>query len=163
VDPQARVEWGRMDINHQAPVVSRHEVVIHAPVNAIWRIQTDVSRWPEWLEDVSRAELNGPFAEGATFRWETAGLSIVSTIAEVVPFRRLAWSGPSAGITGIHVWTFTELENGVLVRTEESWDGPSAQAHPETLQRALDASLARWLDYLKVRAEEEAAVAGLPG
>jgi len=31
------------------------------------------------------------------------------------------------------------------------------------LRQALDASLARWLDYLKVRAEEAAAVAGLPG
>ena len=44
-------------------------------------------------------------------------------------------------------------EDGVLVHTEESWDGEPVRAQPEEMQRALDGSLRGWLQHLKHEAE----------
>ncbi|MFF0531899.1 hypothetical protein ACFYT3_26380 [Nocardia amikacinitolerans] len=30
--------------------------------------------------------------------------------------------------SGVHVWTFTEVDGGVLVRTEENWTGAQIEA-----------------------------------
>ena len=92
---------------------------------------------------------------GTVFRWQTYGLSIESTIQEIDSPRRIVWSGPAQGITGIHVWTMTPTENGVRVHTEESWDGEPVLAQPEEMQRALDDSLRGWLQNLKHKAEED--------
>lgn len=43
-----------MDINNAAPVITRDEILIHARVDIIWRIQTDVSAWPSWQPDVAQ-------------------------------------------------------------------------------------------------------------
>lgn len=36
-----------------------------ASPEAIWRLWSGVSRWPEWIGDLERAELSGPFAAGS--------------------------------------------------------------------------------------------------
>jgi hypothetical protein len=41
-----------MDINAGAPVITRDEILIDAPVQTIWEIQTDVAGWPSWQPDV---------------------------------------------------------------------------------------------------------------
>jgi len=51
------------------------------------------------------------------FRRETAGMEIPSTIGEVVPLKKLAWSGETGGILGIHVWNFWANSEGTRVRT----------------------------------------------
>jgi hypothetical protein len=66
-----------------------------------------------------------------------------------VPLKKLAWSGETRGILGIHVWTFWATTEGTHIRTEESWEGPSLPAQVEEIQKALDASLIRWLSRLK--------------
>jgi hypothetical protein len=50
-------------------------------------------------------------------------MAIPSTIGEVTPLRKLAWSGETGGILGIHVWNFWATPEGTHVRTEESWEG----------------------------------------
>jgi hypothetical protein len=80
-------------------------------------------------------------------------MTIPSTIGEVVPLRKLAWSGETGGILGVHVWNFSATPEGTHVRTEESWEGVSLPAQTKGIQDALDASLVRWLSFLKTRAE----------
>ena len=80
-------------------------------------------------------------------------MEIPWTIGEVVPLKKLAWSGETGGILGIHVWNFWATADGTHVRTEESWEGPSLPAQVTEIQEALDASLIRWLSALKARAE----------
>ena len=98
-----------------------------------------------------------PLEVGTIFRWQTYGLSIESTIREIVREidapRRIVWSGSAQGITATHVWTLTPTDNRVLVRTEESWDGEPVRAQPEEMQQALDSSLRKWLQNLKHTAE----------
>lgn len=97
-----------------------------------------------------------PLTVGSVFRWQTAGLDMTSTVEEVDPPRRIVWGGPAQGIIAVHVWTFDERGDGVLVRTAESWEGDPVTAQPETLQPALDGSLRAWLENLKHEAERAA-------
>lgn len=71
-----------------------------------------------------RRSLPDRIAVGTVFRWETAVMEIPSTIGVVVPLKKLAWSGETGSVLGIHVWTFTATTEGTHVRTEESWEGP---------------------------------------
>jgi hypothetical protein len=142
-----------MEINRHAPIVARHEITINAPLQTVWQLQSGIAGWPNWNPDIRRAELTGPLAAGTVFHWETAGLAISSTLGEIVPLEKLAWSGGTGGILAIHVWIFSADAAGTEVRTEESWEGVSLPSRTQDIQAALDASLVRWLSFLKVRAE----------
>jgi len=106
-----------MEINSAAPVITRDEILIDAPIERIWEIQTDVAAWPSWQPDIDRAQSDGPLAVGSVFRWQTAGLDITSTVQEIDPPRRIVWGGSAQGIVAVHVWTLDPQEDGVLVRT----------------------------------------------
>ncbi|WP_159079211.1 SRPBCC family protein [Plantactinospora sp. BC1] len=149
-----------MDVNRNAPVVVELEVFTRAAPGTVWNLHTDIDRWPEWNPHIERANLRGPLRVGATFDWCTAGLEITSTIGELVPQRRIAWGGRTRGIDGLHVWTFSPQPEGVLVRTEESWDGEPVRVDPTNLRTALEASLRDWLSALKRCAETGARPAG---
>lgn len=142
-----------MDINTAAPVVTRDEIVIHAPIKTIWDIQTDVASWPSWQPGVDSTQTDGPLTVGSVFHWKAAGLDITSTLEEVDAPHRIVWGGPAQGIVGIHVWTFDEQDDGVLVGTAESWDGDMVRANVGPLQVALDQGRCKWLEDLK-RTEE---------
>ena len=89
------------------------------------------------------------------FCWQTAGLDITSTVEEIDAPRRIVWGGPAQGIVAVHVWTFEPWNDGVLVRTAESWEGDPVTANVETMQGALDEERLRaWLEYWKHAAEE---------
>jgi hypothetical protein len=130
-----------IDIDHGAPVISREEMLIEAPVETVWNLHVGINAWTTWRADVDSAQLADTFAVGSAFRWQTAGLHITSTIMHVIPFSRTAWGGPADGIDGVHVWEFSPRDNGVLVRTRESWSGAPVQANTPALQSALDESL----------------------
>ena len=44
---------------------SEHGIETTAAPEAIWRLWSDVPRWPEWNADLERSELSGPFAAGS--------------------------------------------------------------------------------------------------
>lgn len=145
-----------VEIDRNAPVISRDDIVIHAPLNHVWRIQTDVEQWPAWQPAVQSSvkQTPGPLRPGSSWLWSTDGLDgITSTVKQIEPGRRIVWGGPAQGITAVHVWTFTPTEDGVKVHTEESWTGDPVTANTAVLQQALDASLDHWLHHLKQRAE----------
>jgi uncharacterized protein YndB with AHSA1/START domain len=146
-----------MHIDPGAAVITRDEIVIQAPIQAIWDIQTDVRAWPSWQPEVARTHSDGPLEVGSVFRWQTAGLDITSTVHEVEPPTRIAWGGPAQGIVAAHVWTLEQRARGVLVHTEESWEGEPVRAQVDALQSALDAALRSWLESLKHTAEIAAA------
>lgn len=152
-------QTGDVQIDESAPVITRENILIHAPLHTIWKIQTDVEKWPTWQPNVVTVvkDTPGRLRPGSVFRWTTEGLSITSTVKQVDHGKRLAWGGPAQGITAIHVWTFTPTRDGILVRTEESWTGAPVVANQAVLQAALDNSLHNWVNNLKHQAEAQAA------
>ncbi|MEQ5840503.1 SRPBCC family protein [Paraburkholderia acidicola] len=146
---QAHARTTTVGIDQAAPVVSRHDVDINAPLSTVWAIQTNISNWPTWQPSVTAAHLDGPLSVGSTFEWAQGDLKITSTIREIVPQRRIVWTGEAQGIDAVHVWVFTATRNGVHVHTEESWRGDVVKANAKTLQPMLDAALQDWLARLK--------------
>ena len=43
------------DIDRDAPVIARHEIDIGAPLETVWRLQTNVNDWPAWQTDITAA------------------------------------------------------------------------------------------------------------
>ncbi|MFB9688991.1 SRPBCC family protein [Amycolatopsis plumensis] len=157
-------------IDPAAQLHHRTETVIRAPAAAVWRLHTDVVRWPAWQPSVTSAKRldAGPLRPGSRFRWTTPApatpttpattLVITSTVGQMQPGRCVRWTGPAIGDglridRGVHVWTFTPVRGGVLVRTEESWTGAQLEADPATALRYLAAGLDAWLADLKTTAE----------
>ncbi|MEV6521826.1 SRPBCC family protein [Longispora sp. NPDC051575] len=157
VDPAARIRY-------------RTEVMIEAPLRTVWGLQTTVRDWPSWQPPVTSARRldPGPLREGSRFRWTTpvpatpgtpaTTLVITSTVRQAQYGRCLRWTGPAIGEglridQGTHVWTFTEVDGGVLVRTEETWVGAQVEADVPTSTAYLGMGLEDWLRNLKTTAE----------
>ncbi|MCW2392422.1 nucleoside-diphosphate-sugar epimerase/uncharacterized protein YndB with AHSA1/START domain [Sphingobium sp. B1D7B] len=147
---------GQARVNHidtAAPVISRNEIFIAAPVETVWAVQTDISAWTQWRPTVTAAHLDGELKAGSAFKWEEGGLKITSTVQELIPMRRIVWTGPAQGIDAVHKWEFIRTNGGVRVRTEESWSGNVVNKNAVTLQPMLDRALQDWLTRLKATSE----------
>ena len=141
------------EINQLAPVVGYCEVEIATRPNVAWAVLTAIGRWPSWNPAVKSVSFDGDVDEGAAFRWRSGPGTITSTIQDVEPPHRIAWTGTSFGIRAIHVHTFEPRAGGTLVRTEESYDGPVARLFRRRLQSVLDSTLEGELHHLKTEAE----------
>ena len=141
-------------IDGDAPVIVRHQIDINAPLQTVWRLQTDVNNWPAWQTDITAARLDGPFEPGNSFTWTSYGFTVTSTIYAVAERARTLWGGAARGIMGTHEWAYTQTPAGVHVATHESWSGQPVQADATGMQSALDKSLTDWLGHLKAAAED---------
>jgi uncharacterized protein YndB with AHSA1/START domain len=146
-----------MEIDRNAPAIASAESLFRARIGLVWSLLTDIDGWTRWNPDVSRAELRGPLAPGSVFRCKAAGAPIVSTIQEVIPQRRLVWTGRFLGIRAIHAWSFEERPDGVLSRTEESFDGPLVRLLRVPLRSILGSAVQRGLEALQAECERRAA------
>lgn len=161
---------GSSSVDDTALVRYRTEALINAPLSTVWTLQSDVEGWPTWQKPVLDLTRNdsGPLREGSQFRWATPApatpttpattLSITSTVHQVVPNECIRWSGPAVGEgltidNGVHVWDFTEVDDGTLVRTEESLTGAQVEADVPMATAALGGGLEAWLADLKTTAE----------
>jgi uncharacterized protein YndB with AHSA1/START domain len=50
-----------------------HSLEAPVPRERVWSLWTDIESWSRWNPGVVRAELDGPFAEGATGSVRAAG------------------------------------------------------------------------------------------
>ena len=87
-----------MDIDENAPVITRDEILIDAPLESIWNLHTDISSWSEWQPDIDSSTIEGPLAVGTVFHWQTYGLSLKFTIQEIDAPRRIVWSGSAQAL-----------------------------------------------------------------
>ncbi|MFF9575692.1 SRPBCC family protein [Streptomyces rubiginosohelvolus] len=156
-------------VDAKALVRARTETVIDAPLSTVWKLQTDVERWPSWQTHVTSVDRldHGPFRPGAAFRWTTpippnpatpaTSLDITSTVRQVERGSCIRWTGPAVGeglhIDGVHVWSFQKVRGGVLVRTEETHTGEQVEANVPYATEILKQGLEAWLGELKAAAE----------
>lgn len=136
-----------------AAVSSQAQIEIAMPADRVWELLSGVDRWPTWNPLVQQAVLSGPFQPGSVFKWKSKGLTVISTLQEVTPNRRLTWTGKAFGTLAIHTWEIVATESGVELRTAESFDGWLPQLMPKTMQRTLDETLPAWLKAIKSEAE----------
>ncbi|MFE6866344.1 SRPBCC family protein [Kitasatospora sp. NPDC057692] len=172
--PAKRLGCRGAGVDPAAQVRYRTEAVIDAPLEVVWRLQTDVDRWPSWQRAVTGAERldHGRFRAGSAFHWTTpvppgtgipaTGLDITSTVRQLKQGSCIRWTGPAVGegvhIDGVHVWTFSRVAGGVKVSTEETHTGPQVDANVPMATAILTAGLEGWLTDLKTAAEAQASV-----
>jgi len=142
------------DIDRDAPVIARHEIDINAPLETVWRLQTNVNNWPAWQTDITAARLDGPFQPGSSFTWTSYGFTVTSTIYAVDQRARTLWGGAAQGVMGTHEWVYTQTPAGTHVATHESFTGQPVEADIPGMQKTLDKSLTDWLGHLKAAAED---------
>jgi len=136
-----------------AAAYSQAQTPIAAKPGRVWGLLSDIDRWPTWNALVQSAVLSGPLHPGSIFKWKSKGITIVSTLQEVTPNERLAWSGKALGTDAIHVWELEPTDQGVILRTEESFGGWLPWLMPKAMQRTLDETLPAWLQAIKSEAE----------
>jgi len=143
-----------MNVNDGAVLTTSKDIEIQAPVETVWKIQTDIDAWPDWQPEISEAKVAGAIEPGATFVWKSGGLKLTSTIGKVTENNFIGWNGKGFGASAIHTWEFVALENGsTLVRTNESMDGWLVKLLKGMMEKKLNESLATWLNALKQSAE----------
>ncbi|MEV0388023.1 SRPBCC family protein [Nonomuraea sp. NPDC050643] len=157
-------------VDSTAKIRYRTETLIKAPLSTVWKVQTDVERWPSWQKPVATAERldPGPLRERSRFRWTTpvpatpvsppTTLVITSTVRQLQHGKCIRWTGPAIGKglridRGVHVWTFTPVKGGVLVRTEETHAGDQIETDVPLATDFLGKGLEAWLHDLKTTAE----------
>jgi carbon monoxide dehydrogenase subunit G len=143
----------RVEVNRDAPAVGSAEASIDAPIEVVWRILSDLEKWPAWNKGVTKIRVNGGIKAGTTFDWTAGRISIVSRLEEVAPPARIAWTGKMLGIRAIHVWELEVDGRGTRVHTEESFEGWLAKLFPAAMKRALAKALDQGVRALKVAAE----------
>ncbi len=145
-----------VDVNRRAPVIGEAEAHIDASAGTVWRVLSEIGRWPEWNSSISRMRLDGPVEVGTSFYWSSGATKIASRLEEIEPPRRIAWSGKTMGIRAVHVYRLEEEGSGTRILTEESFEGLAAWVLRRTLKRTLDKDLADGLAALKAEAERQA-------
>jgi hypothetical protein len=154
-DSSGSPEGITVNITQVAPVIAAAETDIRTPAALTWRILADVGNWPRWNPSVRRVDFSAPITPGREFRWLADGISIVSRLEELSPFRRLVWSGRAPGIRAVHVWSFKESDTSTCVRTKESFEGLLPRLFAKPLRYLLKRSLQQGLLALKTEAERQ--------
>lgn len=141
-------------VDTKAPLWAHKEIVITAPLEKVWSLQTHIEGWPQWQSDITSAKLEGELAAGSIFRWKAKGLNIVSALHTVEPQHQIGWTGDSLGMFAIHNWTFEAQQQSTKVTTEESLSGWMARLLKLFDSNFLEKSLAAALQTLKTEVEK---------
>lgn len=140
-------------INSKAPVICRVKILINSHSVDVWKVLTDIEKWPSWQPDLKSTVVSGPVAAGTVFSWKTGGMKIKSELHAVEPYTLFGWTGKALGIYAIHNWTITELNNQTEILVEESMEGILARLLKPVLKNTLLKSNQTWLNSLKKECE----------
>lgn len=145
-----------MQLDTHAAVTQKGTVTISAPIEKVWKLMSDIEKWPEWNKDVTGARLNGELRPETTFTWQAGPGTITSRLEAVEENRLIAWSGKTIGIKAVHIWRLDSNGSETIVTTEESWDGILARLLKGYSKRTLSKAIVDGLQLLKRAAESEA-------
>lgn len=141
---------GRLD--ERAPLTATFEIRIEAPIQRVWKLLSDPSRWGLLDPAIHDISLASTVAVDAGFTWKNGMARIKSRFAVIQPGREITWTGVSAGAYAVHRHVLEETADGAtLVRTEESMGGPFLILFFNNTK--LHATLEKWLTGLKKAAE----------
>ena len=109
-------------------MITDSSITIDAPAAEVWRVFTDVERWPEWTASVTRlAALDGPEIEvGRRFQIEQPRMpKLVWEVTEVSPGVSWTWRQRSPGGTTLATHeVVAEGDGRTLVRQRIDQRGP---------------------------------------
>ena len=143
-----------MDLPEKAPIKYTENIHINAPVDTVWRLMSDIEKWPLWNKDIRKVKLKGALAAGTKFEWKVKQGWIESTLSVVEPPKTIGWRGNLSGISAVHIWRISGTDGDVTVTTDESWDGLFPRLFRRYGRRKLAVAIDRGLFLLKETAEK---------
>lgn len=141
-------------VNEKAPVISKNQIEIEAPVEAVWETLTRINDWPSWQESVTETQVYGEIKQGTRFDWKAGGLSFKSEIHTSNTMSKFGWTGSTIGALAIHNWFFEEEGNITIVKVEESLQGVFPKLFRSYFQNNLDRGVVTNLKELKSATEK---------
>jgi uncharacterized protein YndB with AHSA1/START domain len=105
-------------------------IIIGASLERVWDVFTDLPAWRRWntvVRNISPAD--AAVREGYRFRCSISPFVLPIffdiVIEEVVPNERIVWTASQFGVYAWHEFIFSEVPDGVLVRSREWLQGPT--------------------------------------
>jgi uncharacterized protein YndB with AHSA1/START domain len=152
------IHWPEEHQPSRAAVHVRNELTMPAPPAEVWAWLVRAELWPRWYRNSHRVRIvGGPrpdLALGSRFQWWTFGVPIDSTVAECVPYERLAWTARGAGVRAYHAWFLRPSGYGCHVLTEETQDGWLARLGSLMMPNRMHRGHQIWLEALAQKAAE---------
>jgi hypothetical protein len=129
-----------------------------ASPDAVWRLWSDVARWPEWDSDLEIVTLDRDFSVGATGSLKPKGMDpFPFTITRAEPGRGYADETPLPGATLRFDHDLLETEDGAVIRQRVTVDGPAANDHFAQFARSIVLDIPGSLERFAAQAERTAA------
>ncbi|MGB3183969.1 MAG: SRPBCC family protein [Cyclobacteriaceae bacterium] len=139
-----------IEANAGAKAFARTEIYIDAPPENVYRILSDINRWPEWQKSVSSAKVSAKPEEGTEFRWKANGMTVKSRLHTTVPARAFGWTGKVWWYRAVRNWFITPEGKGTRLIVAESMSGMGAGL----MQNMLRNSVRQNANDLKLAAEK---------
>lgn len=143
-----------MTINLEAPVIQTKEIFINAAPEKVWEVLTDIKNWGEWNNRIKKPTLQEELKVGTAFTWKTNGSKIKSKIHTYRTNQVMGWTGKTFGARAIHNWYLEPINNGTLVKVEESMEGWVIRLMKNKMDNILKEDMDFWLQQLKIKSEK---------
>lgn len=155
---ETEIEWPDRFDPHIAPVHVRNELIMEASCEAVWAWLVRAELWPTWYSNSRNIrfieKLPPDLQLGTRFEWKTFGISLVSTVVEFIPEKKLAWNAEGLGISAYHSWLLQKTEAGCRAVTEETQYGWLARLNNRFRPKNMSAKHQNWLEALADKAQK---------
>lgn len=143
-----------MNINQQAPVIQKREIIIEATPEEVWDILTNINAWQQWNDRIKKSSMQEELVVGSPFTWTINGSKIKSRVHSLSPYKMFGWEGKAFGASAIHNWYLEVCDHGTKVTVEESMEGWVINLIKKKMNEKLADDMEYWLEHLKVECEK---------
>jgi carbon monoxide dehydrogenase subunit G len=140
-------------------VTEERTVTISAPPEAVWKVMTDIARWPEWTESVRRAEplSAAPLGFGSEAKlWVKGGPASTWRVTEFTPNKSFTWESKSRGVHSVASHTLEAQEGSTRVTLAVNISGILASLLSPMIRSVSKRNLEMEAEGLKRRVEAAA-------
>jgi hypothetical protein len=111
-------------------MVIDEEIEIHAPLDVVWRIFSQMEDWDQWNTACRECCIleGDSMNSGTCFSFKIKPwflpLRVAPRIVECEPGKTVTWEGGRLGVNAAHTWRFREQDGKVILRSVERFRGP---------------------------------------
>ena len=140
----------------------KREIIINANITTVWKIFSQLEKWPEWGGYIIHTEWNAKkkWKQGSRFTQTVKGFSVIKSlkseprIIKIKPCTIVTWAGARKLMKGIHTFKFQKVGSKTKVTNEEYFRGLLAPILFPLIKNNFEIYFQQFLDGLKKEAEK---------